>query len=56
MIKPEVDDYGDGLWPSQLTAKGAKHPVIKWPELIMGALVSPADIRGGFTEIPPILT
>ena len=37
MIKPGLDEYGDGLWSYQLTAKGAKHPVIKRPGLIMGA-------------------
>lgn len=36
MIKPGLDEYGDGLWSYQLTAKGAKHPVIKRPGLIMG--------------------
>jgi len=37
MIKPGLDEYGDGLWSYQLSAKGAKHPVIKRPGLIMGA-------------------
>ena len=37
MIKPGLDEYGDGLWSYQLTAKGAKHPVVKRPGLIMGA-------------------
>lgn len=37
MIKPGLDEYGDGLWSYQLTAKGTKHPVIKRPGLIMGA-------------------
>jgi CubicO group peptidase (beta-lactamase class C family) len=37
MIKPGLDEYGDGLWSYQLTAKGGKHPVIKRPGLIMGA-------------------
>ncbi|WP_201313079.1 serine hydrolase domain-containing protein [Dyella sp. EPa41] len=36
MIKPGLDEYGDGLWSYQLTAKGTKHPVIKRPGLIMG--------------------
>lgn len=37
MIRPGLDDYGDGLWSYPLTAKGAKHPVVKRPGLIMGA-------------------
>jgi CubicO group peptidase (beta-lactamase class C family) len=36
MIKPGLDEYGDGVWSYQLAAKGAKHPVIKRPGLIMG--------------------
>lgn len=37
MIKPGLDDYGDGLWSYTLTVNGIKHPVIKRPGLIMGA-------------------
>ncbi|MDR3447969.1 MULTISPECIES: serine hydrolase domain-containing protein [unclassified Dyella] len=37
MIKPGLDDYGDGLWSYVISAKGAKHPVVKRPGLIMGA-------------------
>ena len=37
MIKPGLDEYGDGLWSYSLAAKGANHPVIKRPGLIMGA-------------------
>ncbi|WP_109126438.1 serine hydrolase domain-containing protein [Dyella sp. C11] len=37
MIKPGLDEYGDGMWSYQLTANGTKHPVIKRPGLIMGA-------------------
>ncbi|PXV60295.1 CubicO group peptidase, beta-lactamase class C family [Dyella jiangningensis] len=36
MIKPGLDEYGDGLWSYQLTVKGVRHPVIKRPGLIMG--------------------
>ncbi|QNJ99823.1 serine hydrolase domain-containing protein [Dyella telluris] len=37
MIRPGLDEYGDGLWSYQLTAGGARHPVIKRPGSIMGA-------------------
>ena len=36
MIRPGLDEYGDGVWSYQLTAKGTTHPVIKRPGLIMG--------------------
>ncbi|WP_201315210.1 MULTISPECIES: hypothetical protein [Dyella] len=41
MIKPGLDEYSDGLWSYQLTAKGAKHSVIKRPGLIMDAQARP---------------
>jgi D-alanyl-D-alanine carboxypeptidase len=37
LIKPGLDDYGDGLWSYDITVNGVKHPVIKRPGLIMGA-------------------
>lgn len=37
MLKPGLDDYGDGLWSYDITVLGTKHPVIKRPGLIMGA-------------------
>lgn len=37
MIKPELDDYGYGLWSYETTLKGKRHPVVKRPGSIMGA-------------------
>lgn len=37
LIRPGLDEYGDGLWSYSLNAKGVKHPVVKRPGLIMGA-------------------